>query len=377
MIGLRIAHLIGSLHASAASSFAINLARWLMQNEHDALLLSSGGVREPECQDEGLAVQRYADKGLRMLAGRGRKLLARLTEWKPDVIHVHRLAQVPLGGDLACKLGVPLVVSVHCPIEPDDAETLDRPYIEYVTVPNEEFRAHLVARLGLDRDRVVVLPYGVDMERFARPAPRTGVRTVGTVTRFDDQRDGAVMLIEALASLREQDHDVRGLIVGSGAGHEDLERLIADAGLREVIELQEAGAHIAPALARMDVFAYPFRRDTHSISVIKAMSSQCAVVAAAVGSIQGLVVDGETGLLVPPGDTDALALALGKLVTRPALAARMGQAGRERVADNHDVKKVGKVAHQLYRSAVRGGATRTSGVETVFAYRRLSSDGEA
>ena len=372
MIGLRIAHLVGSLNPSAAASCAINLIRWLQVNGHEALLLTTGGVREEECRNDGLDVHCYQENGFRLLTGGGRQLLNDLSEWRPDVLHVHRLASVPLGINLARKLGVPLIVGIHEPIEAEEAEPLANPVVDVIAVPNEALRAHLVGRLGLSRDTVTVMPYGFDLERFATDRPSQEVSTIGTIARFDVQTMGLRLLIDAVAALRSRHAGLKSLIVGGGPGRDELATQINDAGLGDAIEVLEASAQVAPLLSRMQIFVYPFVRDTHSITVIKAMASGCAVVAAAVGGIQEVVHDGETGLLIPPGDGDALALALGRLLGDPDLVCRLGRAAREFVSRSNDIETVGHIAEGFYKSVMRGEGAQ-AGAETARMYRRRST----
>ena len=84
------------------------------------------------------------------------------------------------------------------------------------------------------------------------------------------------------------------------------------------------------------------------MSVLEAMAAGLPVVASAVGGIPELVVDGETGLLVPPGDPDALADALGKLITDPELRQRLGAAGRARAEACFDLPGFRQAHIRLY-----------------------------
>jgi starch synthase len=98
------------------------------------------------------------------------------------------------------------------------------------------------------------------------------------------------------------------------------------------------------------VFACPSIYEPFGIINLEAMACETPVVAAAVGGIKEVVVDGETGLLVPPADPPKLARALTKVLEDPALAAKMGRAGRARVLQDFTWGRIAEKTLALYRS---------------------------
>lgn len=372
MIELRVAHLLSSMHASAAASSAINLMRWLKAHDHEVVLLSGGGPCEQDCEREEIPVIRYQRKAGSpgwLLSGK-RRFLREVEDWHPDLVHVHRLDAMPLAVDLARRLALPLVVSVHRAAEPREAEVLADPRVALVLVPSESLRGHYAGRLGLPRDRVAVLPYGLDLGRFPEPPERGPIEVVGAIGNFDEDLPGMLALVDAVAALRGEGLSLRALLVGSGAGRARIEARIAELGLEETIVLEGGRSETADVLARMDVFVYPVTSDSVSLGVIKSMAAGCPVVASAVGGIPELIQDGENGILVPAGDWTALTDALRRLAAEPEMARAMGRRGRQQVAERHDIDLVGEVAHELYRTALRGGNAGSRGTEAVTAWRR-------
>ena len=112
-------------------------------------------------------------------------------------------------------------------------------------------------------------------------------------------------------------------------------------------------ADVARLLGALDIFVLPSLREALPIAVMEAMAMGLPVVATRVGGIPEVVEDGMTGCLVPPGDEAALAAALGRLVADPALAARLGAAGRARVQAQFTVEQMVRRVEHLYDELAR------------------------
>jgi glycosyltransferase involved in cell wall biosynthesis len=186
-------------------------------------------------------------------------------------------------------------------------------------------------RFGVDP---VVVPFGIDTDRFRPRAGerRPGPTRIGLVKVRLDATYGPDVLVEALGRL-PKDLPFEVLIAGDGGMRPALEARMADLGLTDRIRFLGVLAHaeIAPLLADLDIFAMPSRREAWGVVAAEASAVGLPVVASRVGGIPEIVVDGATGLLVPPEDPDALAAALDKLLVDPALGARMGRAGHARI----------------------------------------------
>jgi glycosyltransferase involved in cell wall biosynthesis len=124
-------------------------------------------------------------------------------------------------------------------------------------------------------------------------------------------------------------------VAGEGPLRPDLERLALDLGFGDRLTLCGTVADVPGFLAGLDVAVLPSLTEGMSNALLEYMAAGRAVVATAVGGNVRLVEDGVTGLLVPPGDVDRLAAAVGRLLSDPELAARLGAAARRRVAEQH------------------------------------------
>lgn len=159
---------------------------------------------------------------------------------------------------------------------------------------------------------------------------------VGMVGRLRPWK-GQDRFLRVLAQVREKASDVWGLMVGGDpfAIPDDypqhLRRLTAELGLGKSVVFTNHLEDVRPALAAMDVFVHPGDPEPFGLVIIEAMAMARPVVAFAHGALPEIVVEGVTGLLVPPGDEDAMAQVILTLLQDPARRHRLGAAGRERV----------------------------------------------
>jgi glycosyltransferase involved in cell wall biosynthesis len=199
--------------------------------------------------------------------------------------------------------------------------------------------------------RTTVIPNAVDVTEAPRAALAGSPPRLVSVGRLKEPKD-FVGLVRALARV---DVPFCAAIVGDGPDRPLVEAAIAEAGLSGSIELLGERDDVASQLAQSDVFVLSSRSEGMPISVLEAMAAGLPVVASAVGGVPELVVDGETGVLVPPDDADALADALRRVLDDDALRHRLGDGARRRAAKRFDLGPF-RVAHlALYRRALQDG----------------------
>jgi glycosyltransferase involved in cell wall biosynthesis len=211
---------------------------------------------------------------------------------------------------------------------------------------------------------VEVIPYTATFpEPAGRRARGEGPFTVLFVGRLVE-RKGVSHLVAALARL-DRDVPARLVIVGEGPERPRLEQEARRLGVADRVELRGrvSGDELAAAYASASVFVLPSvldaRGDTEGLGVVllEAMHHGVPVVGSRIGGIPDIVVDGESGLLVPPGDAEALAGAIRALARDPVLAARLGEGGRERLRTHFSWDAIIRRWEDLYREV----ATCTSG----------------
>ena len=230
-----------------------------------------------------------------------------------------------------------------------------------VLVNAEAVRTWLVNE-GYDAAKIVVIPNGVDLMRFADrpdagrirrdiglPAGAPLVVIVSRLTRLK----GLEQLIEAAALLRPAHPDARYLIVGETAPSDTaylhvLQRLAVAHGVADRVVFTGLRSDVPAVLAAADVSVMPSLNEALSNALLESMAAGAPTVATRVGGTPEAIVDGETGLLVPPGDARALAGAIAQLLAERALAARLGHAARRLVQARFSVERMVTATEQLY-----------------------------
>jgi glycosyltransferase involved in cell wall biosynthesis len=216
-----------------------------------------------------------------------------------------------------------------------------------ICVAHGERRAGLRART-CRASRTVVIHNGVPLDGPRRP-PRSASDpvTLVSVGRLRPPKDFATLL-RAVAALEPGSARLR--IAGDGPERAALAAEVARLGLESTVELMGTRTDVAELLAGADVFVLSSDSEGLPMSVLEAMAARLPVVASAVGGVPEAVRDGETGTLVPPRDSAALAEALRRLVADPALRDRLGEAGRRRVEREFSLARFEREHLELYRA---------------------------
>src|SRR4051794_25734766 len=269
-------------------------------------------------------------------AEQAEEVVARLDGAPVTAVHGY-FAHVPteVAAKAARRLGVPYGFSLHAV----DARQVSRSGLAErardaacVIACNPDVAGDL-KRAGAP---VQLIPNGVDLARFRpAPPPPAEILTILAVGRLVPKK-GFPVLIRAAARLLAP---FRLRIVGEGPERANIEAAIAEHGLGDRVELvgprthddlpaEYAAAHIVVVPSVTDATG---DRDGLPNVVLEAMSSGRPVVASDVGAVASAVVDGRTGVLVPPGDAEALAGALEFLVDQPDMRERLGREARARV----------------------------------------------
>jgi sugar transferase (PEP-CTERM/EpsH1 system associated) len=279
------------------------------------------------------------------------RLLKLFRELRPAVVHTRNLAALEVQ-PAAWLAGVPVRLHGEHGRDVGDVDgsnrtyqrvrRLYRPFVQHYVALSRDLQQYLVDKVHVPADRITQIYNGVDTQRFHPAAdgsvPIDGcpfdpgrhwlVGTVGRMQTVKDQPTLARAFVRALElqpALRER---LRLVLVGDGPLKAQCEAVLADAGLRALAWLPGERADVPAVMRGLHTFALPSLAEGISNTILEAMASGLPVLATAVGGNADLVEEGTTGLLVPAGNVEAMARALGALADDRARAAAMGRAGR-------------------------------------------------
>jgi glycosyltransferase involved in cell wall biosynthesis len=266
---------------------------------------------------------------------------------RPGAVVTRTVSPQLLGQAIARRAGAVHVFNEHTPLTPAGEllamsprqrllTRLVAPRVDRVIQVSERQAAPLV-RLGYRRERIVTVPNGVFGTGSERSVDRAAVRAslglgdgdfaVLCVANLRPEKGGAAF-VEAVARARSEGAGrLRGLIAGDGPERGRLERLAGDAG---GVRLLGSRGDVPDLMVACDALALLSEAEALPMSILEAMAIARPVVTTDVGGAAEAVSDGETGIVVPPGDTAAAAAALATLAADPARAREMGEAGRTR-----------------------------------------------
>jgi glycosyltransferase involved in cell wall biosynthesis len=269
-------------------------------------------------------------------AGRVRRLIG---EYGPDLVHLHsRRGADWLGGIGARWAGVPVVLSrrVTNP-EPRWLAPLKYRLYDRVITISRAIRDGLVAS-GVPGHKIRIVHSAVPLPdpqaRWTRVSfeERFGLDGAAPVVGMAAQfiaRKGHAVLIDAVPRVLEHFPAARFLLFGRGPLQDSIEERIRRRGLTEAVRLPGFQDDLPAFVGCFDVLVHPAYDEGLGIILLQASAAGVPIVSSPVGGIPEIVEDGRNGLLVPPGNTDALADALIRLLDSRELRRRMGEAGRD------------------------------------------------
>jgi glycosyltransferase involved in cell wall biosynthesis len=279
------------------------------------------------------------------------RLARRLRRLQPRVVHV---MDVWATGQIATRLARSprLLVTHHTPELPRDDSVFGRAWFRLGWLTRPEVIYTSDADQLHDSRRLVshVIPYGIDLDRFARarPALRNDGPIIGTVARLAPQK-GHRVLIDAAPLVLGRHPDARFVLVGDGEIRDELEQRVRDAGLADFFEFTGERDDVPELLASFDVFALPSFFEGLCFAVIEAQAAGIPVVATGVGGIVETVLPGETGIRCEPGDAGSLAEGILRILDDPAEGHRLAREARRRVRARYSVDRMVEETIALYR----------------------------
>ena len=367
---LRILEVLATSSPGGAGKHVWDLVRHLPREEFEPVIAAPR---------DGVLFDQFRDLGLRVVEFPRRRMGARhvllatrlISTLGVDVVHTH--GQGPgLYGRLAAGWSrVPAIHTLHAV-----HYTANRPLGQ---------RLHLALERGLSRlsDTIinvsasqkaeafglrlfrdgqgVVIVNGVDLDEIERRPIQSAIRretlgltpddlVIGNISRLDPVKH-TELLVETVQRLKPRLPNLVLVLVGGGTEEQRIRRLVFERGLQQSVIFTGSLPNALTMYPMFDLYVAASQKEGLPMSLVEAMAAGLPVVATDVPGHRDVVVHGETGMLVPPGDTTALAEAVASLVSDPARCKAMGERGRWRVHEEFAVRVMVEATAQVYRRA--------------------------
>jgi len=321
----------------------------------------------------GLPSRLYAKLGI---LRRARRLARVVRKWNVQLIDAH-LESAGVVSVLAGRLSrTPVAITLYGGYSGSDVQwplpTRVALRLADTVITDSQIRANQMrALLQKQAVKVAVIPNGIPQPRSHRSAEEMRrmfglpdsrrVRVIGQVGRLIEYK-GHEVLLHTARKVIQQEPDTAFLVVGytrNPAYKDYLRRLSANLGIADRVVITEYQADIADVWNAIDVHAHASLFDSLPISIAEGMSLAKPAAVTAVGGIPEIVLHGRTGLIVSPGDPDALADALLSLVRQPDLASRLGRCARERYEELYCPEIMAKALESQFASMLDPNKSRS------------------
>ena len=335
-----------------------------------ACLFRDGWLRE-RCEQAGIETHVLRLSGKLDLCWL--RMFARLVrQHDVKLIHAHEFGANTYGAMAARLLGIPLVATVHGRYYYAEYATRRWAYrivshIATMVAVSEDVKRFLVQVTGTAERRIRVVHNGIG--RVAPPSAdevdrrrsalgiAAGDRIVGVVGSLYGVK-GHRFLLDAAPQILDACRSTTFVLVGRGELEAELRAHATRLGLDRQVRFLGFRDDARELLSLFDVFALPSLSEGLSVALLEAMAAGKPVVATNVGGNPELITNGETGLLVPPGDVPSLAAAIGRLLKDPGEARRLGENGMSRVTKSFGLESMIGGYQAIYDRALGRVGTR-------------------
>ena len=380
---MKVAHFVsnfptgGESEAYGKSLAAYNICLSLARKRHDVYVFTISENKKDCVEDyKGIKVYRYGSLFGYRSEKFSFKILYKPLDFDFDIVHIHSGISITVVGGFryAMKKRKPLVITWHgdsirepeygryTGIIPSIATYFYKYLADKVLAHSEaiisvsESYIYESRFLGKYRDKIIMIPNGLNLEDFDIPYSKEECRDL---LKLDKEKNiilfvgslhplkGPHILLKAIPKIIKENKDILFVFVGSGDINK-YKKLSEELRVKECIKFVGYVDRDKPLYYKAsDIFVLPSLSESFGIVNLEAMACGVPVVASKVGGIPDVVKDGWNGLLVPPGDSEALANAIIYLLENEDIRERMGKNGRERVK-NYSWDKIAEETEKVY-----------------------------
>jgi glycosyltransferase involved in cell wall biosynthesis len=366
---MKILHIISSGGMYGAEAVILNMSRSLNEGSHSSILGVFSNSTSPNLKLHEVATAQSVESYLISCIGQldrtvpsSIRELANRTD--ADVVHAHGYK-----ADIYCYFALrgsslPLVSTCHTWYDNDLTVSLYgkadrfilRSYAAVVAV-SEEVKQRLL-KAGVRAEKIHIVRNGIDLRPFDNAAPslhdvssQDHTPIVGLIGRLATEK-GVDIFIRAAARVLTELPATKFVVVGEGPDREQLESLIDELQIRKNVFMLGRRDDMPGVYASLDIMVSASRREGLPMAILEGMASSRPVVATAVGAVPNVIVDGRTGLLVPPENVDALASKIVALLNNRTQRDYLGATAKKLIEQEYSAERMTEDYLHVYDQAI-------------------------
>jgi glycosyltransferase involved in cell wall biosynthesis len=372
---LRLLCMLDELDIGGTEQQILELVRRIDRDRFEPMVCCfRHGRKAEEIESLGIPVFRVP-KSHKLDAGIIRRIARLLQEQRIDILQTYLWTANAWGRVAARWAGTPIVVASERNVdiwEQSYKRLIGRSLAgatDRIIANSEAVRDYLLDRGGLDPEKVVRIYNGVNFERFEQPFDPMerrrelnlpeGALLAGVVARVEPAKDHDTLL-QAMASVREQTSHLHLAVVGDGRQTERLTALANELGIGDRVHFTGFRTDAAEWIRTFDFSVLSSVKEGLSNTVIESMAAGKPVIATAVGGNPEVIVEGETGFLLPTREPELFGAAIANLVANPERIRALGHASKLRVESLFSVEKMVDNTSNLYLDLIRHSHQRAA-----------------
>ena len=361
---MKILFLTTHLNIGGITRYVTNLSKALKRRGHTVFVASGGGDSEEVLAKSGI---RHISLNIKTKSELSPKLIKSffalksfLKEEKIDLMHAHTRVTQVLAFFLSRFFGIPYVTTCHGFFKKRLGRKIFGCWGEKVVAISEAVSAGLIRDFKVGREKIAVVPTGIEVERFSRALGDREKKefkrrwkldesfVLGAIGRLSPVK-GQETLIRSLPLVLEDFPDTKVLLVGDGPDEKRLKKLSCSLGLSEKIIFTGSLKDTKHALSTMDIFVLPSINEGLGLSLIEAMASGKACIASKVGGIETLIEDGVSGMLIKTKDANELSSAVKYMRSNKEKKEGFEKKAREKALSRFDISKMAEDIEKVCR----------------------------
>jgi len=362
MSNLNVVHILWTLGRAGAERMVLDLCRYAKSEGHEPHVIAAGGegVMKKDFDEAGIPTTALVATNIFQRGKLVKEIAKRLQEIKPDVVHTHLGGDV-WGGKAATRLGLhPWVMTAHSheddiPFHQRFGRRFAYANADHVAAVSKSVATAIERRYGITKDRVSIIPVGLDLERFRRrerglPSDIPELISIGRLV----PEKGHETLLKALANI---EHPFILRLVGHGPEYLRLHRLAESLGILPRVQFHGVVDDVAPLLRKSDIFCFPSRHEGQGVALYEAAAAEVPIIASDLASFRERF-DESMMTFVKQDDVDAWTKAIQSMMRDYGMALEKAKRAREEVKLHYTKEAMGEAYFALYRRLIKTAAKR-------------------